>query len=218
MPVQTWAFGRSVNGTDLIAHRLGVGPQRTLVIAGIHGSEAAGVPLSKRLLQHLSTHPDLLHGRSVVFIHEMNPDGLAKGQRHNARGVDLNRNFPSDNFSGRDKHGERPLSQPESRALHDLVLDLRPDRVLTLHQPLRCIDYDGPDAAPLAQAMARHTDLPAKRLGGRPGSLGSWAGIEGDAWVITIELPPLKPQPDDDTLWRRYADMMLAGVLYPDEP
>ena len=38
-------------------------------------------------------------------------------QRRNPHGVDLNRNFPARNFTGREDHGRNALSEPESRAL-----------------------------------------------------------------------------------------------------
>ena len=66
---------------------------------------------------HLVGHPALLAGRRVVLLPVINPDGMANGSRFNARGIDLNRNFPAENFSGTARHGTRPLCEPESRAI-----------------------------------------------------------------------------------------------------
>lgn len=131
-------------------------------------------------------HPELLEGRRVFIIPEANPDRPHASARENARGVDLNRNFPAANYRGGRGHGSTPLSEPESRALRDLITEYEPDRIISLHQPLTCIDYDGPGEA-LACAMAAACDLPLKKLGGRDGSLGSWAGDMLGIPIVTVE-------------------------------
>jgi protein MpaA len=186
-------------------------------MASIHGDEPAGTPLLDQLSQHLMWRPDLLAGRRVILMPVANPDGLHANTRHNIHDVDLNRNFPADNFSGDEHHGTTPLSQPESRAI-DAVLDrYAPARIVTIHQPLACIDYDGP-AGGLAAAMGAWTDLPVKRLGSRPGSLGSYAGVTRGIPIITLELPASASDQHAWVLWRRYGRCVLAAIVYPDSP
>jgi protein MpaA len=62
--------------------------------------------------------------------------------------------------------------------------------------------------------MARHTDLPLKKLGSRPGSLGSYAGLTLGTPIITLEIPRTHDDRDGPTLWRRYGEMMLAAIAY----
>lgn len=217
VPVTSRVIGYSVKGQPILAHRLGDAGPVTMVLAGVHGSEPAGVPLSRRLMLELMAKPQWMHGRSVVFVHEANPDGLRDGKRGNSRGVDLNRNFPSANFKDRKRYGNSPLSQPEAQAMHDVILATDPDRILTLHQPLDCLDYDGP-AESLARFMAEYTDLPVKKLGSRPGSLGSWAGVEAGRAVVTVEFRKGEEKMSDEALWDRYGTMMLAGITYPHPP
>ena len=96
-----------------------------------------------------------------------NPDGLVRGTRGNARGVDLNRNFPTKDWrpdpvmhrytldAPRDvvlSPGASPGSEPETKALMALIEELRPDAVVALHAPLACIDDD--NQGPLAQWLA----------------------------------------------------------------
>ncbi|QDU71851.1 DUF2817 domain-containing protein [Mucisphaera calidilacus] len=216
-------IGRSLDGRGIECHKLGNGYEHIVFVAGIHGSEPAGVPLSRQLGAVLKANPELLLNKTIIIVNNANPDGLAKGQRYNNNGIDLNRNFPARNHTTkRDRHGERPLSEPESRALFDLFRSLprKPSRVITLHQPLVCIDYDGPEdiTLPLAEALAEAANLPVKKLGSRPGSLGSWLGVDQQIPTITVEFYKSDTQLSDDELWQRYGDMMLTAVTYPRKP
>ncbi|MHC4385915.1 MAG: M14 family metallopeptidase, partial [Planctomycetota bacterium] len=107
--------------------------------------------------------------------------------------------------------------EPESTILHDLILTYRPARIVTIHQPLYCLDYDGP-GEDLAKAMADYCPLPVKKLGSRPGSLGSFAGIEQNTPIITMELAKEDSQLTDVQLWIRYGNALLAAITYPQLP
>ncbi|MEQ9460109.1 MAG: DUF2817 domain-containing protein [Phycisphaeraceae bacterium] len=215
-------IGRSLEGRGIECHELGNGRELIVFIAGIHGSEPAGVPLVRQMAAVLKANPEMLEGRRVVIVSNANPDGLARGRRFNNNGIDLNRNFPARNHSTeRDRHGIRPLSEPESRALYDLFKSLpRPARVITLHQPLECIDYDGPETTtlPLAEVLAATSQLPVNKLGSRPGSLGSWLGVDQEIPTITVEFYKADTDLTSDELWRKYGQMMLAAVMYPELP
>ena len=214
---QTRIVGISVEGRPIECRVLGRGNDVVLILATIHGNESAGTPLVKRLDAHLRRHPNLLSGRQVVMLPLVNPDGMAHRSRFNARGVDLNRNFPADNFSGTARHGPKPLSEPESRAIKAVLDEYAPARIVSIHQPTAQIDYDGP-AEQLARAMGRHTDLPVERIGSLPGSLGSYAGLTRGIAIITLELPrPDQPLSEAD-LWRRYGRLLLAAITFPDPP
>lgn len=166
----------------------GRGPDVCLVIATIHGNEDAGTPLADALLARLDADPERLAGRRVVVMREANPDGRAARTRANARGVDLNRNFEASNRRSGAGYGDESFSEPEARAIEAVVRRYRPARVLSIHQPLSCVDWDGP-AQEIAQAVAAAADLPLRRLGVRPGSFGAWCEARGLA-LVTLELPP----------------------------
>lgn len=211
-------IGTSVEGRSIECVEFGDGEDVVLIMASIHGNEPAGTPLVRKLVAYLVDRPDLLEGRRLLLLPAANPDGLARGTRHNTRGVDLNRNFPASNYQAAAKHGAAPLSEPESRAFHQFLLKNRPRRIVSLHQPVNygspCIDYDGP-AEGLARAMAAHGDLPIKRLGGREGSLGSYAGDSLGIPIITVELPKAASQMSAEELWAKYGKMLLAAISYP---
>lgn len=205
--------GHSVKGTPIRVEVLGEGYDTTMIIATIHGNEPAGTPLVHKLSEHLKANPDLLSGRQIVIMDVANPDGMAADTRENARAVDLNRNFETTNRVNNANHGQTPLSEPESRAIQTAILQYSPDRIISIHQPLNCIDYDGPGKA-LAMYMARQCPLPVKKLGARAGSLGSYTGEDLKIPTITVELPQSASQLADELLWKQYGPMMMAGITY----
>jgi protein MpaA len=215
-PARHRLIGRSVRGLPIMIQILGEGKDTVLIMASIHGNEPAGTPLVTALTDHLRRNHQLLEGRRVVLLPVANPDGLAARTRENLRLIDLNRNFQTFNRENNETNGLRPLSEPETRALQALIREYEPSRIVSIHQPLNCIDYDGPGAA-LAAQMAQCCDLPVKKLGPMPGSLGSYTGETLGIPTITVELPPAASGMGDKTLWERYGKMLLAAVTYPQQ-
>lgn len=189
-----------------------------LVIAGIHGEEADACMVLSRALRLLRTPPE--HTAVVICA---NPDGVAMATRGNARGVDLNRNFPATNWSHhpvqcrmfiesprvtRLSPGVSAASEPETQALLQLIKSLAPHEIVSLHSPLGCVD--SPIATPLAQKLADQLKLPLVQSIGyeTPGSLGSWC-TESHISCITLELPRLA----SEILAQKYSPV-LAELLF----
>ena len=129
---------------------------RHLLVAGLHGEEPETVQLARGVLDRVDA---AAAGCAIVLC--ANPDGVADGTRQNARGVDLNRNFPAASWregttrtypAGIDpaervpanrrnisSTGSAPLSEPESAALAALIERLEPELVLDLHAPLELV-------------------------------------------------------------------------------
>ena len=190
-------LGRSHEGRPIRMELLGDGPQRVLVIAGVHGNEPGGPALARRLGQYLRQHPQLLAGCTVGIVTEVNPDGLARGSRTNAAGVDLNRNYPSSDWRparpGELDHGRFPASEPETRAVMRAVMLLEPQRIVDIHSitgERQCNNYDGPGHE-LAELLSGLNGYPVTASIGyaTPGCLGSWAGVDNGIPTITLELP-----------------------------
>ena len=195
-----WApttYGRSVLGLPLEVWRP-TGECRLLVFAAIHGEEPETTYALSRALRQLSEPPE-----HCAVVLAANPDGLTRGTRGNARGVDLNRNFPSEDWQPRPvthrstiedvsdillSSGEAAASEPETRALLSLIRELEPRAVIALHAPLACID-DANDSA-LGRRLAQRTGMPLVRDVGypTPGSFGSWGSDHGVP-VVTYEFP-----------------------------
>jgi protein MpaA len=215
IPSRYRILGTSVQRRPIMCLQMGQGPDVTYIMATIHGNEAAGTPLVRRLARYLRQNRELLSGRMVVLMSVANPDGMVNRTRHNAKGVDLNRNFEAANRVNSKETGLTSLSEPETRIIKQLILQYKPDRIVTIHQPLACIDYDGPGRM-LAARMAQYCDLPVKKLGARPGSLGSYAGETLGIPIITFEMLPTDSQLDSQALWQKYGRALLAAVVYPD--
>jgi protein MpaA len=196
MPVPERTIGHSCEGRVLHAQRFGPdGPAPPLlVVAGVHGDEPSSVAGAVELGQRLATGQVVAAG-PIWLVAALNPDGLARGQKNNARDVDLNRNFGAANFSARHRPGyfpgDRPLSEPETAALAALIEQERIAAVVAIHAPFACVNYDGP-AADWAARVATACGWPARADIGypTPGSLGTWLGIDQGLPILTLELPP----------------------------
>jgi len=169
-----------------------------MVLGGIHGDEPKSVFLTNSLIELLSTSPKSAGRVTWIIVPLVNPDGFERRKRRNARGVDLNRNFPTRNWQAgparsRMYGGPAPASELETRAVMRIVKRFRPDVIITIHSINRhrqCNNYDGPAGA-IASAMSRHNRYPVTANIGYPtsGSFGTWAGVERGIPVVTLELP-----------------------------
>ena len=215
------SYGRSQLGLPLEVWRP-ANDCKLLIHAGMHGEEGeTTVALSRalRLLSEPSPH--------CAVVLAVNPDGLIRGTRGNARGVDLNRNFPTQDWqpdpvthrSTMDdpsyvllNTGPHPGSEAETTALMRLVEELKPETVIALHAPLACIDDANP--GPLARWLAEKTGMPLVHGVGypTPGSFGAW-GAEQGFGVVTFEFPLT----DKDALVREHVPI-LVELLRGDGP
>lgn len=192
------SYGRSRLGNELQFYGPEQGPVDLLIMSAIHGDELDSLVMLSEALRQVSAD-----GLVNPVILTANPDGVLQGTRCNAWGVDLNRNWPTANWSAEPVHhklhsgqdqdielspGNSAGSEPETMALRDLVLQLKPNTIVSLHSALACID--DPEESPLAHWIGMQTGLEVVPDVGysTPGSMGSWAAEEGVS-IITWELP-----------------------------
>ena len=190
-------IGHSAEGRPIEAARIGNGTLHVLLIGAIHGDEPEGLPLVERLAEELAEDRVRAGNSTVLIIRNMNPDGTAARRRTSGHGVDLNRNFPASNWESKARNaqfnpGPRPGSEPETQVLLEVLRAFVPHRILVLHstrgQPM--VNYDGP-ARELAEALSQLNGYVTSDTIGypTPGSLGSYAGIDLQIPIITLELP-----------------------------
>jgi len=155
-------YGTSAEGRPLRALRLPArrpGAPRLVCGANIHGIEWIAGQVALGLLRRLvDDDPGIRERAELWVIPCINPDGHARTHaqggvgdlpnlRANARGVDLNRNFPmpggarpsrlpgagSSTPGAPTYRGPHPLSEPETAALAALLAELRPHASANLH-------------------------------------------------------------------------------------
>jgi len=215
------AGARSVNGQALWVRD--VKPDnatlRVLVVGAIHGDELSSGAVALHWIR-LATQPpqdapQVIHWR---FVPVLNPDGVLSRppRRVNAHGVDLNRNFPTPNWerdakvywekrTGKDPRrwpGPKPLSEPESRFLHEQMQSFKPQLIVSIHAPYGVLDFDGPSVPP-----SRLGRLYLDQVGIFPGSLGNYGGIHKGVPVVTIELPNSTRTPLDAEMRQMWLDL-----------
>ncbi len=191
-------------------------PPRVMMIGGIHGDELTSVSVAFQWMGHLAAEEvRQFHWRVLPYV---NADGLLArpATRGNARGVDLNRNFATADWTAdalaywvkrtrkdpRRYPGPTPGSEPETQLLVEQIEQFRPDAIVSIHAPYGVLDYDGPEQPP-----KRFGYLRLHQLGTYPGSLGNYAGTNLGLPVITLELPHAGIMPTAAQSQRIWADM-----------
>jgi murein tripeptide amidase MpaA len=164
------------------------GARKTVVAIGaMHGDEQeSDNPLS----QLRDGRP--ITGVNLWVVPVMNPDGYRRDDRQNARGVDLNRNFPVHwvDLDGEVESGPRPASEPETRSMMRFLTRIDPDHMVSLHQPLYGVDPRTKNPV-FARRLAREMRLPIRTVtcgGVCHGTMTQWFNRRHDGDSITAEL------------------------------
>jgi len=178
------------------------------------------VLLAYELIDYLKLNPDLIPDQlTLMIVPAANPDGVAEviGQagrftladvpagdnstgrgRFNANRVDLNRNFdcrwqPKSQWRGQTvSAGATAFSEPEARAIRDLVLRAKPAAVVFWHSQANavyaseCEDGILPGTLDLMNRYARAAGYPAMT------TFDSYA-VTGDAedWLASLGIPAI---------------------------
>ena len=215
-PLMWTTFGDEPSSTDKNAQK-----DTTLIMCGVHGDEITPVKFCFDILYDLQAHfASTFPNKRVILAPIVSPDSFFKADptRINAHGVDVNRNFPTADFSSkamkiwtksyrkdpRRYPGISPNSEPETTFQINLVKRYHPQKIISVHAPLTLLDYDGPGdesgalpnakkakgARELLIQMSESADgYKVKNYPYFPGSLGNWAGKGLGIPVYTIELP-----------------------------
>ena len=187
----------------------------TVILCGVHGDEITPVKFCYDVLEDIKHNPELVKDSLVIIAPLVTPDSFfrKKPTRYNARGVDVNRNFPTSDWDVNalklwksryrsDKRrypGKKPMSEQETYFQVNLIKRYKPGKIISVHSPLTLIDYDGPSAQDhehggiAEELLIQMSNKAGKyRINNYPfftGSLGNWAGNERSIPTYTLELP-----------------------------
>ena len=185
--------GRAIHHADALSND--ARGKRVLVLGMIHGDEALAGEMALEWSDRLTKLTGFRNQWRVVPM--LNPDGLRLKTRMNARGVDLNRNFPTKDWGDealqfwkkkaaedpRRFPGDTAASEAETKCAIAQIKDFKPDFIVSVHTPYKVLDFDGPK-----MGFPAYRDLPWKALGNFPGSLGRFMWRDYQVPVLTVEL------------------------------
>lgn len=218
--VERRVIGRSVLGRPITAIRKGNpdAAHTVLILGQMHGNEPAGPRTVRAIVERQPVDSDT----DLWLIPSMNPDGAARGTRKNARGVDLNRNWPTSGFrdassspSSLEYRGRAPGSEAETKVMMRFLRQVQPELIASVHQPLRAIGRNGKTPA-FVNRLARQLGLPARELSVGTGTgrisptLTGWYndGFRGGA--VTVEYAA---RPSAAYVTRKAAGGLLRATL-----
>ncbi len=192
--------------------------KKVLVGALIHGDEAPSGTIARSWMERLTK---IDPRNSWLIIPILNPDGYKKSIRMNANNVDLNRNFPTqdwvnkalDHWKIKTKSNKRrypgpgPASEIETQCFMRHIANFKPDLIISIHTPLGVLDFDGPTID-----FPKY-DLPWIRLGHFPGSLGRYMWYDNKVPVLTIELKGNDPIKQFDKIDQLHDITGLVAIM-----
>jgi len=217
-------IGFSVASRPIEVYTFGEGDREYLIVAGIHGGyEGNTVALANELIEHINAHPEIIPREVTLYIlRNMNPDGEARASgvdgRVNNNGVDLNRNFPSQNWAEDwDRDGcwiYRPTtggayggSEPETRAVMNFIKSHDITALISYHSAALGIFPGGvpwtEDSKQLAATLAFVTKYPYPPVDTGcvyTGTLADWAVENGVGAAVDMELSTHKLTDFDQNL------------------
>ncbi|HEX6271277.1 MAG TPA: M14 family metallopeptidase [Anaerolineales bacterium] len=205
-------IGYSLAGRPIEVYTFGAGEREYLIVAGIHGGyEGNTIALANELIDYLTENPEVIPSRSTLhIIRNMNPDGEARSDgvdgRVNNNGVDLNRNFPSENWTAEwDRDGcwiYRPTtgglyggSEPETRTVMGFITSHKIVALISYHSAALGVFPGGvpwePPSIRLARALSKETRYPYPPIDTGceyTGTLADWAVENGVGAAVDMEL------------------------------
>ena len=205
-------IGFSLAARPIEVYRFGVGEKEYLIVAGIHGGyEGNTIALANELITYINENPGVIPSDVTLYIiRNVNPDGEARDDgvdgRVNNNGVDLNRNFPSENWTKDwDRDGcwiYRPTtggpyggSEPESRSVMGFIHNHEIEALISYHSAALGVfpggdPWTGPSKR-LADGLAKATGYPYPPIDTGceyTGTLADWAVENGVGAAVDMEL------------------------------
>lgn len=209
----SWSgYYRSTERRPIESTVLGNGPQHIAIMASLHGDELQSVALVEELARCLRQNPDTLRQATVLLIKTPNPDGSYKQTPYNPRGVDLNHNFPSANWTVLDnqRSGAKPNSEVETKAIVRLLTDFKPGLLVHLKDS-RAAGFVNFEGAAQSQAEQIASLISCQVMQGRgartTGSVENFAQTKLSCPSLTLLLPR---EASDEAAWTANREALLS--------
>lgn len=190
--MKVYNFGHSSLGLPIPAFHFSGGGPEIMILGGVHGDEYEGVVAAEGLLAALMEKNSFQ--LNITLLPRLNPDGVLFRTRGNGKGVDLNRNLPTRDWSPEAKTpryfpGPSAGSEPENQALMRYLESQAPKLIISLHSWNPVLNING-DCRPEAEAIAQLTGYKIDDDIGypTPGCLGTYAGLERKSPTLTYEI------------------------------
>lgn len=159
-------IGCSHDGRDIFMLKAGCGTENIILTGGVHGRETVNPIVLMAMIQDYCEHKnDWMERYSLYTVPLLNPDGYmialrgfniirmerlrlaikSKGipyylWKYNARGIDINRNFPSKTWQKKHR-SDQPASEQETRALIRLFEEVPSIGYIDYHSRGKSIYY-----------------------------------------------------------------------------
>ena len=221
----------------------------TLLMCGVHGDEITPVKFCFDAIEHIEEltftenidKDGDINEKIIIVTPIVNPDSFFKDRptRTNAKGVDVNRNFPTGDFKklamkewinrySKDPRrfpGKDAMSEPEVVFQINLIKRYNPSKIVSVHAPLTMLDYDGPIDEHTGGILGSRANelliqMSEQAQGYRikdypffPGSLGNYAGNELNIPTYTLELPSSDPR-QSSKYWSLFKGAIHSAIMH----
>ncbi|HEX8762898.1 MAG TPA: M14 family zinc carboxypeptidase, partial [Candidatus Saccharimonadales bacterium] len=203
----SFSIGKSVRGQPITAYKFGTGENPIIYMGAMHGDELNSKTIMTEWFNELNANPNRLPARSLVVIPAVSPDGVAARSRLNARGIDLNRNFPAADWktmvtspespTPTPAGGPSPLSEPESAAVAAYIRQVKPRMVFSFHSSAAVVEAneagDSVGVASIYASKARYRAIPKSQSAGvfkydTTGAMEDWMRSSLGSPAVVVEL------------------------------
>jgi len=226
-PLQWSSIGYSVQGRELSMATIGYSGRTAVVVVGsIQGDQTSTRDVVNALINRIHNEKGAIPaGTMFYFIPTINPDGNAANSRYNANGVDLNRNWDTSDWRSdapvpgytegkAGAGGSSPFSEPETKALRDLLQQLQPAdlKVIELHSSVSSpneIYSAGRNSDGIARIFADTLGYSIEDSWGAytpTGELLTWCGEQG---IVAIDV--VIPQKGISSVDRAFQALIAAA-------
>jgi protein MpaA len=190
--MKSFVFGYTTTGLPIPAYQWDMRAPHVLILGGVHGDEVEGVQAAYGLYNEFIK--SFTYKLKITLVPAFNLDGVLAKTRQNGKGVDLNRNMPTQDWTSKVLNpryypGPSANSEIENVYLTQFIEKEKPRIVYSLHSWHPLLNING-KCKKEAEAISKLTgDKIEEDIGyPTPGCLGTYCGLERDIPTLTYEI------------------------------